>query len=148
MRFVIQKVGSASVSVDDKIVSEIGNGLLVLVGLGVDDSKEDFDYFIKKILNMRIFEDEERKMNKSVIDVGGEILLISQFTLYADCKKGNRPSFVKAMSPEKAKVMYEDFVENFKKNYVSEKVKNGVFGAFMKVSLVNDGPVTIVLEHN
>lgn len=145
MRMVIQRVLSASVEVDGTKVSEIGQGLLVLVGLGVDDDESSFAYMIKKLLQLRIFADEQDKMNKSVVDIGGEVLLVSQFTLYGDCRKGNRPSFVKAMPPGEAKELYAAFVDACKKAYDATKVYDGVFGADMKVNLVNDGPVTILV---
>ena len=145
MKVVIQRVKSSNVTVNEKIISHIKNGLVVLVGLHEQDTQEKFDYFIKKIVNLRIFEDEQNKMNKSVLDYNYEILLVSQFTLYGDCKKGNRPSFINAMPPNKAKVLYQKFVDTFRKNY--GKVYNGVFGAHMQVTLVNDGPVTIILEN-
>lgn len=152
MKIVIQKVSQAEVLVDKKVISQIGEGLLVLVGLSREDSVENFDYLIQKMMKLRIFPDEQQddssasKMDKSVADVGGEILLVSQFTLYADCRKGNRPSFSNAMPPDQAKKLYAEFVERVKQLYVSEKVKDGVFGAHMEVGLINDGPVTIVLE--
>lgn len=153
MKIVIQKIDSASVNVveegGEKTISKIGRGLLILVGLGDDDPDVGDPHYkdvIKKILKLRIFEDEKGLMNRSVAVVNGEILLVSQFTLYADCKKGNRPSFVKAMPPEKAKRVYEAFVEEFKKSYTAGKVHDGKFGAHMKVSLINDGPVTILLD--
>lgn len=144
MRAVVQRVTSASVSVDQKIISEISEGLLVLLGIKNDDSQKNADYIIRKIINLRIFADEYGKMNKSISDISGEILLISQFTLYADCSKGNRPSFSMAMPPEQAKNFYDDFANKLKEIY--PKVKEGLFGAYMQVSFVNDGPVTILLE--
>jgi D-tyrosyl-tRNA(Tyr) deacylase len=146
MKVVIQRVTSASVTVDNAVISKVGKGFMILVGLHVDDTPEKFDFFIKKILNLRVFEDAEGKMNTSMLDNEYEVLLVSQFTLYADCKKGNRPSFVKAMPPDKASEMYQQFVARFKEQYVGERVKDGEFGAMMQVALVNDGPVTIVLE--
>ena len=145
MKLVLQRVLSASVSVDGSCVSKIGQGLLVLVGLAAEDTQENFDHVIKKMCNLRIFADENQKMNKSIQDIAGEILLVSQFTLYADCKKGNRPSFIKAMPPEQARLLYARFVERTKELYSSEKVKDGIFGADMSVQLTNDGPVTIIL---
>ncbi len=144
MKAIIQRVDSASVKVDEKIVSEIKKGLLILIGIHKDDKQEDADYLIRKILNIRIFDDQEKFMDKSVNDFNLEILFVSQFTLYASCKKGNRLSFDKAMPPKDAKVFYQNFVENFKQNY--SKVKDGIFGAYMKVNLINDGPVTIILD--
>jgi D-tyrosyl-tRNA(Tyr) deacylase len=144
MRAVIQRVNSASVEVDGKLVSSIDKGLLVLVGIEKEDTSRDSEYLIRKILNLRIFDDQEKFLDKSVQDLGLQVLLVSQFTLYGSCKKGNRPSFDKAMPPKEAKVFYSDFVEKFKQSY--SKVKDGIFGAYMQVSLVNDGPVTIVLD--
>ena len=144
MKVVIQRVNSASVTVNNEVVSKINNGLLVLVGLHTDDTEEKFDYFINKILNLRIFSDNAGVMNKSILDFGGEILLVSQFTLYADCKKGNRPSYMHAMPPKDAGMLYANFVTKFREKY--SKVFDGKFGAYMKVALENDGPVTIILE--
>ena len=144
MKAVIQKVNQASVTVDEKKVANIGRGLLVLLGINKDDTDKQRDYLIKKLLNLRIFPEGSAFFDKSVVDVGGEILLVSQFTLYGDCTKGNRPSFSKAMPPEQAKVAYDDFVKAIKKEY--PKVQEGVFGAHMQVELINDGPVTIDIE--
>lgn len=144
MKFVIQRVTSASVSVDEKIVGKIGKGFLVLIGIGKEDNKEIADKMIKKLIGMRIFEDENGKTNLSLNDVSGELLLISQFTLYADCKKGNRPSFINAGSPDEANSIYEYIISECKKEI--NVVEKGVFGADMKVSLLNDGPFTIILD--
>ena len=144
MKFVIQRVNHAEVKVDGEIVGKIGKGFLVLIGVGREDTKEDADWYLKKLLGLRIFEDENGKTNLSLADVNGELLLVSQFTLYADCKKGNRPSFVKAGKPDMAEPMYEYIIEKCR-----EQIKNtqkGQFGADMKVELLNDGPVTIVLD--
>ena len=144
MKAVIQRVSEASVKVEGKIVGEISNGLLLLIGIDELDEKSDADWLVQKILNLRIFGDEEGKLNLSVTDIAGEILCISQFTLIADYKKGNRPSFIKAAKPEKAVPLFEYF-----KNAVSQsglKTESGTFGADMKVSLLNDGPVTIVMD--
>ena len=146
MRVVIQRVNSASVDVDGKLVSSISKGLLVLVGIRSGDMDSDIDYIIKKILNIRIFESQKSFMDKCVQDLGLEILCVSQFTLYGNCNKGNRPSFDKAMSPKEAKLFYDKFLEKLKQNY--SKVSDGIFGAYMQVSLVNDGPVTIILDSN
>lgn len=144
MKLVIQRVNHANVKVDGNIVGEIGKGYMVLVGVGNDDTKEVVDKYVKKMLNLRIFEDENGKTNLSLKDVDGELLLISQFTLYANCKKGNRPSFVEAGNPELANALYEYMIEQCKKEV--PVVEKGIFGADMKVTLENDGPFTIVLD--
>ena len=144
MKFVIQRVTEAAVAVNGETVGSIGKGFLVLIGVSGTDTKETADKMVKKLCNMRIFDDENGKTNLGLSDVGGQILLISQFTLYADCKKGNRPSFTNAGSPEMANEMYEYIVEKCKENV--SVVEKGIFGAEMKVSLLNDGPVTIVIE--
>lgn len=144
MRFLIQRVGSASVTVDNKITGKIGKGFLVLVGVKDGDTKEIADYMIKKLVNMRIFEDENEKMNLALKDVDGELLVVSQFTLYADCTEGNRPSFTQAAKYETAQEMYEYIVAELRKKV--KKVETGVFGAHMEVNLNNSGPVTIILE--
>lgn len=143
MRCVIQKVNKSSVKVDGKIVSEIGRGLNVLVGFTETDTIEDIKYCVKKITNLRVFEDENDVMNRSVIDENGEILSISQFTLYGDTRKGNRPSYIRALGGDKALPMYEKFNE-----LLNEIVptKGGVFGADMKVEILNDGPTTIIID--
>ena len=145
MKCVIQRVLSSAVSVDGNIVGEIQKGFLILLGVAEGDTEADAEKLAKKISLMRVFEDSEGKMNLSVQDIGGEILVVSQFTLCADCKKGNRPSFVGAMRPEGATRLYELFMALLKDNGV-KKVDHGIFGADMKVSLVNDGPVTIILD--
>jgi D-tyrosyl-tRNA(Tyr) deacylase len=144
MKFVIQRVNEASVAVDGDIIAKISNGLLVLVGIAHDDTTETADKYLRKLLDLRIFEDDNGKTNRSLLDVDGELLLVSQFTLYANCKKGNRPSFIDAGAPDMAKALYEDIVTKAK-TYVSV-VESGIFGADMKVSLVNDGPFTVILE--
>ena len=144
MRTVIQRVKHASVTIDDNIKSSIGEGYLILLGVCEEDSEEDVDWLVKKVLGLRIFDDENGVMNRSIIDVGGEILIVSQFTLYADCRKGNRPSFVKACEPVMAEKMYENLIELFKKEV--KNVETGIFGADMKVQLENDGPFTICLD--
>ena len=144
MKFVVQRVKNASVKVDEQIVGEINKGFLVLIGITHEDTKENADYLVKKLVNLRVFRDEEEKMNLSLKDVGGELLLISQFTLYANCEKGNRPSFVEAAKPDKANELYEYIIKECKKQI--DVVETGIFGADMKVSLLNDGPVTIILE--
>ncbi|MGN0406472.1 MAG: D-aminoacyl-tRNA deacylase [Bariatricus sp.] len=144
MKFVIQRVTEANVKVDGEIIGEIGKGFMVLIGVGEDDTKEIADKMVKKMTGLRIFEDENGKTNLSLADVGGQMLLISQFTLYANCRKGNRPSFIEAGAPDKANAMYEYIIEECKK--VVPVVERGRFGADMKVSLVNDGPFTIILD--
>ena len=144
MKIVLQRVSSANVKVDSKIVGSIEHGLLLLIGFSSTDTEESILPTIDKIVKLRIFSDEEGKMNKSVLDVEGSMLLISQFTLYADTKKGNRPSFIEAARPEQAIPLYEFFIAEMKKRI--SKVETGIFGADMKVELVNDGPVTIVFD--
>ena len=143
MKVVIQRVKEAQVTIDDVLVGDISQGLLLLVGVGPDDEQEDLDYAVRKITNMRIFSDDMRKMNLSVQDIKGSILSVSQFTLFAETKKGNRPAFTGAAKPDKAEKMYLDFNEALAQ-FVP--VETGVFGADMQVSLVNDGPVTIILD--
>ena len=145
MKIVVQRVKNAKVEVDEKVVGKIGKGFLVLLGITHDDTKEIADYLVKKLCNLRVFEDENEKMNLSLKDVEGELLIVSQFTLYADCSKGNRPSFISAAKPEKAEELYNYFCEKCNKEY-ELKVEKGIFGADMKVSLLNDGPVTIIIE--
>ena len=144
MKIVLQRVSSASVKVDSKIVGRIDHGLLLLIGFSSTDTEENILPTIEKIVKLRIFSDEEGKMNKSILDVEGSMLLISQFTLYADTKKGNRPSFIEAARPEQAIPLYEFFIAEMRKRVT--KVETGIFGADMKVELVNDGPVTIVFD--
>lgn len=144
MRFVIQRVKQASVEVEQEVIGQIEEGFLVLIGVGQQDTKEIADKMIKKMLGLRIFSDENDKINRSLKDVGGNLLLISQFTLYADCKKGNRPSFVKAGTPDMANEWYEYIISEVKKEF--SDVQTGSFGADMKVSLLNDGPFTILLD--
>lgn len=144
MKAVIQRVSEASVKVDGKIVGEIRKGLMLLIGIDEQDEKTDADWLIQKILNLRIFGDENEKLNLSVKDISGEILCISQFTLIADYKKGNRPSFIKAAKPDKAIPLFDYFKEEIAKSGL--KTESGIFGADMKVSLINDGPVTIVMD--
>ena len=144
MRFVIQRVSRASVKVEGKQLGAIERGLLVLIGVCQEDTKEIADKMLKKLIGLRIFEDEQGKTNLSLSDVGGSLLLISQFTLYADCRKGNRPSFIKAGAPDMAKTLYEYIIEECKKQSV--RVEQGEFGADMKVELLNAGPFTILLD--
>ena len=143
MKLVIQRVDKASVTIENKLYSSINKGLLVLFGVEKDDSEDMLEYFAQKLIKLRIFEDERGKMNKSVLDIEGEILVVSQFTLCADCKKGTRPSFDNAKEPKVAKEYYEKFVEILKKSGIN--IKTGVFGAHMQVELANNGPVTIIL---
>jgi hypothetical protein len=144
MKFVVQRVKNAQVDVDNKTVGKIDNGFLVLIGITHTDTKEIADYLVKKLINLRVFEDENGKMNLSLEDVKGSLLLVSQFTLYADCSGGNRPSFTEAAKPDFANELYEYIISECKKK--NDKVETGIFGADMKVSLLNDGPVTIVME--
>ncbi|MBR3288583.1 MAG: D-tyrosyl-tRNA(Tyr) deacylase [Lachnospiraceae bacterium] len=145
MKFVIQRVINSSVKVDNEVVGAIGKGFMVLIGVADGDTKEIADKMIDKMIKLRIFEDSEGKTNLSLNDVGGELLLVSQFTLYADCKKGNRPSFIKAGKPDFANEMYEYIIDKCK-TYEGLKVERGKFGADMKVELINDGPFTIILD--
>jgi len=145
MKTVIQRVSSASVTINEKIVSEIKTGLLILVGIENEDTTEDIDWLTKKIVNLRIFNDENDVMNKSLLEVNGDVIVVSQFTLHASTKKGNRPSYIKAAKPEIAIPLYENFVSTIEKQ-LNKNVGTGVFGADMKVSLVNNGPVTILID--
>ena len=144
MKIVLQRTSGANVTVDNQIVGEIKHGLVILLGISNEDTKETVTQMVHKIANLRIFHDENDKMNLSIKDVKGEILVISQFTLYADCKKGNRPSFTGAGNPEHANELYEYFIEEVKNQDIL--VQHGIFGAHMQVNLTNDGPVTILLE--
>ncbi len=146
MKFVIQVVTNADVKVDSKTVGEIGKGFMILIGIGHEDSKETADKMIKKMLGLRIFSDENGKTNLSLSNVGGSLLLISQFTLYADCRHGNRPGFTLAGAPEPANELYEYIISECQKEV--PVVEKGIFGADMKVSLTNDGPFTIILDSN
>ncbi len=145
MKAVIQRVKYACVTVDNIKISEIKNGILLLLGVAENDSKEDINWLSKKIANLRIFNDENDVMNKSLIDINGEAIVVSQFTLQASTKKGNRPSYLKAAKPEIAIPIYEQFVHQFEKE-IDKKVQTGEFGADMKVELLNDGPVTIIID--
>ncbi len=145
MKFLIQVVKNASVDVNEKTVGKIGRGLLVLVGVCDSDTTETADKMIKKTANLRIFEDENGKTNLSVKDISGSMLVISQFTLYADCRKGNRPSFIKAGDPDHANALYEYITDEFERSY-DIHVEKGIFGADMQVSLINDGPFTVMLD--
>ncbi|MCK9444618.1 MAG: D-aminoacyl-tRNA deacylase [Tissierellaceae bacterium] len=144
MRAVVQRVSQASVKVNNEIVGEIDNGLLVLLGVGKEDDTKDLDYMVEKVLGLRIFEDKQGKMNLSLMDIGGEILIISQFTLFGDVKKGKRPSFTESGDPEIAEKMYMQFIDKCIGKGVS--TEKGIFGADMKVNLTNDGPVTILID--
>ena len=145
MRAVIQRVSSASVTIDGEVRSSIGKGLLVLLGVGHEDGPEDIDWLVRKIAGLRIFDDDEGVMNRSVVDVGGEALVVSQFTLMASTKKGNRPSYIHAAGHELAVPLYEEFCASLSEA-IGRPVGTGVFGADMKVALVNDGPVTICID--
>ena len=144
MRAVIQRVSQAKVVVDENTVGQINRGFMILLGVHEEDTQADVDYLVGKISKLRVFEDDQQKMNRSIIDVGGEILSISQFTLFADTKKGNRPSFVQAAKPDTAIPLYESFNEGLRQ--VGIPVETGIFGADMKCHLVNDGPVTIIID--
>lgn len=145
MKFVIQRVTESSVTVDNQVIGQIGKGFLVLIGAGQNDTRENADALVKKMIGLRIFEDENGKTNLSLKDVNGSLLLVSQFTLYANCKKGNRPSFTEAGNPQLANELYEYIISECRKQVPI--VETGSFGAEMKVSLVNDGPFTIILEN-
>ena len=144
MKLVVQRVKSAKVEVEGKTVGSINQGFLVLLGVTHTDTKAEADYLVKKLCNLRVFEDDNGKMNLGLKDIGGELLIVSQFTLYADCSQGNRPSFINAAKPDVANELYEYFCEKCKEQNI--KVEKGIFGADMKVNLLNDGPVTIILE--
>lgn len=144
MKLVVQRVKNAQVDIDGKTVGKIEKGFMVLLGVTHSDTKQEADYLVKKLCNLRVFEDENGKMNLGLKDIKGELLIISQFTLYADCTGGNRPSFIGAARPEIAEPLYQYFCNECEKNGI--KVEKGIFGADMKVSLLNDGPVTIILE--
>jgi D-tyrosyl-tRNA(Tyr) deacylase len=145
MRVVIQRVSEAAVKIDGTIVGEISKGLLVLLGIAQEDTQQDALYLIQKLINLRIFSDADGKMNLSVQDCDGELLVVSQFTLYADTKKGNRPSYIRAARPEQAIPLYEFFLKELQKQFQG-RIQTGHFGADMKVSLINDGPVTIIID--
>lgn len=144
MKVVLQRVSEASVKVDNEIVGKINQGLMLLIGVDENDENPDADWLVKKILDVRVFSDEDGKMNHSVKDINGEILCISQFTLISDYKKGNRPSYIKAAKPDKAIPLFEYFKNELKKSGL--KIESGIFGADMKLSLINDGPVTLVFD--
>lgn len=144
MRVLVQRVTSSSVEVEGKVVGKIDNGIMLLVGFTHTDTSKEIDYMVDKVINLRIFDDENGVMNKSLLDAGGSILSVSQFTLYADSSKGRRPSYVKALNGEQSILLYNEFNEKLKETGV--KVETGIFGAEMEVSLINDGPITIILE--
>ena len=144
MRAVVQRVKSSSVKIEDEIVAQIGKGLLVLLGVAKGDAVQNADYLANKIINLRIFEDHGDRMNQSLLETGGELLAVSQFTLLADCRKGRRPSFIEAADPEKASDLYERFVNTVRAKGV--EVQTGRFRALMEVALINDGPVTVIIE--
>lgn len=144
MKLVVQRVKKAEVKVDGNIIGKIDKGFLVLIGIKVGDTKEQADYLVKKLCNLRVFSDENDKMNLSIKDVKGKLLIVSQFTLYGDCSQGNRPSFIEAAIPEEANPLYEYFCNQCELNNI--EVQKGIFGADMKVELINDGPVTIIIE--
>ena len=144
MRAVIQRVKSAQVIVNEKIIGLIGFGLLVLLGISREDNRDDADYLVEKTINLRIFDDQDGKMNRSLLDVGGEMLIVSQFTLSADCRKGRRPSFTAAADPAEAKKLYQYFIERVKEKGIT--VATGEFQALMEVGLINNGPVTILMD--
>lgn len=144
MKLVVQRVKKAEVKVDGNIIGKIDKGFLVLIGIKVGDTKEQADYLVKKLCNLRVFSDENDKMNLSIKDVKGKLLIVSQFTLYGDCSQGNRPSFIEAARPEEANPLYEYFYNQCELNNI--EVQKGIFGADMKVELINDGPVTIIIE--
>jgi D-tyrosyl-tRNA(Tyr) deacylase len=145
LRAVIQRVTTASVTVDGKVVGAIGHGLLVFIGMEVADTEEDIQWLVRKVAHLRIFNDTDGVMNRSLPDVGGDVLVVSQFTLHASTKKGNRPSYIRAAKPEKAVPLYEEFVSQLQ-GQVGKNVATGIFGADMKVQLLNDGPVTITID--
>jgi D-tyrosyl-tRNA(Tyr) deacylase len=145
MRIILQRVKEASVTIEGKINAEIGQGLLLLIGIEQEDQQEDIDWLCKKVLDLRIFSDDEGKMNRSIRDVEGDIIVVSQFTLHANIKKGTRPSFIKAARPEIAIPLYENFVQTVETS-LGKRVGTGKFGADMKVALINDGPVTIIMD--
>jgi D-tyrosyl-tRNA(Tyr) deacylase len=145
LKIVLQRVSSASVTIENKIVADIQKGLLILIGIEAADLQEDIDWLVGKITKIRIFDDENQVMNLSIADIDGDIIVVSQFTLHAATKKGNRPSYIKAAKPDFAIPLYESFVQQLEKE-LGKKIETGVFGADMKVSLLNDGPVTIIID--
>ena len=146
MRAVVQRVKNASVNINKKKYSSIDQGLLIFLGISINDEDKDMDYIIDKIINLRVFIDKDGKMNNDISSINGEFLIVSQFTLYGDARKGRRPSYIEAEKGEKAEEIYKIFIERLKERYSSEKIKCGQFGAKMEVSLINNGPVTILLD--
>lgn len=146
MRVILQRVSEAAVRVKEELVGEIGEGLLILLGVETADDESDVEWLVRKICQLRLFEDDEEKMNRSLLDIGGSVLVVSQFTLHAQVKKGTRPSFIKAARPEQAIPLYESFIAAMENELGEGRVATGVFGAMMQVSLVNDGPVTISID--
>ena len=147
MKLVIQRVRSSSLYIEGSLISQIKKGLVVLIGISKSDTENVIEKLVKKLLNLRVFEDEDSKMNNSILDIGGEILLVSQFTLYADTSKGNRPSFINAADPKNAELLYNKFLEKLKIVF-GNNIKTGRFGAKMQIELINDGPVTIIIENS
>jgi D-tyrosyl-tRNA(Tyr) deacylase len=145
MRVVIQRVQKAKVTVEQKIVGQIEKGFMILLGVGQQDTIDDIEFLVRKIAHLRVFEDEEQKMNRSLLDTKFDCMVVSQFTLFADCKKGNRPSFIEAASPQKANEMYLQFVKKMEEA-LGKFIPTGIFGASMQIELINDGPVTIILD--
>ena len=145
MKALIQRVSKASVTIDNKVISSIKNGLVILLGICHDDNISDIEWISKKIVNLRIFNDEQDIMNRSIVDINGEIIVVSQFTLMASTKKGNRPSYIKAAKPEIAIPLYEQFITQIESD-LNKQVGTGIFGADMKIELINDGPVTIIID--
>jgi len=145
MRVVVQRVKTASVNINGRLISQINKGFLVFLGISKDDNEQKINYLANKVVNLRIMADSDDKMNLGLKDVKGEILIVSQFTLYGDCQKGNRPSFIKAAKPQKAEKLYQLFIQKCKEPNL--KVKNGVFGAKMSIELINDGPVTLIIDN-
>lgn len=145
MRIVLQRVSEAAVSINNQTISKVGSGMLILLGIEDADNLEDVEWLVKKVINLRIFDDENGVMNRSILETGGEMLVVSQFTLHASTKKGNRPSYIKAARPETAIPLYQKFIESLQEKLLT-KVQTGEFGAMMQVQLINDGPVTIIID--